>query len=82
MVPRLTVRAAAAAACVHKITLYRALEGKELHGEQRAKGGRWTIRPECLDAWLDNEKCEHQIAAAAVTNLADRRAAREARTSA
>lgn len=82
MTPRLTVAAAAEVACVHKITLYRALEGKELHGEQRAKGGRWTIRPECLDAWLDRKKCEHQIAAAAVTNLGARREARAARTSA
>lgn len=78
MTPRLTVAAAAEMACVHKITLYRALEGAELHGEQRAKGGRWTIRPECLDAWLDRKKCEHQAAAAAVTSLADRRARRAA----
>lgn len=76
MTPRLTVSAAAEVACVHPITVYRALEGGELHGTQRAKGGRWTIRPECLDAWLDKKKCEHQLAAAAVTNLADRRAAR------
>lgn len=81
MTPRLTVAAAAEVACVHKITLYRALEGKELHGEQRAKGGRWTIRETCLDAWLDRKQCEHQLAAAAVANIADHRAAR-ARTSA
>lgn len=76
MTPRLTVRTAAEAACRAEITIYRALEGKELHGEQRVKRGRWTIRPECLDAWLDNKKCEHQMAAATVTRLADRRARR------
>lgn len=76
MSPRLTVREAADVGRRHEITIYRALEGKELHGEQRAKGGRWTIRPECLDAWIDNKKCEHQLAAAAVTDIATRRAAR------
>lgn len=78
MTPRLTVAEAATVSRVHPITVYRALEGAELHGEQRAKGGRWTIRPECLDAWLDNEKCEHQAAAAAVTDIATRRATRRA----
>lgn len=76
MNPRLTVADAAAVSRRHSITVYRALEGQELHGEQRVKGGRWTIRPECLDAWIDNKPCEHQAAAATVTRLADRRAAR------
>jgi len=82
MIPRLSVKEAAVVGCRHEITIYRALEDGTLHGTQRAKGGRWAIRPECLDAWLDNKQCEHQLAAAAVTNLDDRRAARAARSSA
>jgi hypothetical protein len=56
----------------HRDTILRALEAGELHGGQRMdketgkpkKGGRWSIRRECLDAWLDGEACAHQDAAA------------------
>lgn len=56
----------------HVDTIRRALEAGELHGGQRIdkatgkpkKGGRWSIRRECLEAWLDGETCEHQSAAA------------------
>lgn len=45
----------------HPITLLKALNAGELHGEQRMKGGRWVIRRECLDAWLSKKPCEHTI---------------------
>jgi excisionase family DNA binding protein len=51
-----TAQAAEYAAC-HRSTLIRALEAGELHGGQRKAGGRWSIRRECLDAWLDGETC-------------------------
>lgn len=57
----------------HVDTVRRALEAGELHGGQRRdhktgapkKGGRWSIRRACLEAWLDGEQCEHQAAGAA-----------------
>lgn len=49
----------------HPVTLRRALAAGELHGTQRLKGGKWSIRVECLDAWLDGGKCAHQKAGAA-----------------
>lgn len=48
----------------HVDTIRRALESGDLHGGQRKAGGRWSIRRECLDSWLDGRKCEHQAAAA------------------
>lgn len=82
MSPRLTVKTAAVAADRSAITIYRAVENGTLHGTQRGKGAKWSIRQECLDAWLDNEPCEHQAAKAAVTSLDERRAVRAARTTA
>lgn len=40
-------------------TIRRALEAGELHGGQRRAGGRWSIRAECLESWLDAEPCPH-----------------------
>lgn len=48
----------------HVDNIRRALEAGELHGGQRKAHGRWSIRIECLDAWLDGEKCAHQAMAA------------------
>ena len=48
----------------HVDTIRRALESGELHGGQRRKHGRWSIRIECLDAFLDGEPCTHQERAA------------------
>jgi hypothetical protein len=56
----LTVAQAAAASNRHPVTLWRALESGQLHGSQRMARGKWSIRPECLDAWLDGQCCEHQ----------------------
>lgn len=58
-----TTQAAEYAGC-HRQTVLRALEAGDLHGGQRVAGGRWSIRRECLDAWLDGTKCEHQERAA------------------
>lgn len=54
-----TAQAAEYASCA-PCTVLRALESGQLHGGQRVKQGRWSIRAACLDAWLDGEKCEHQ----------------------
>ncbi|WP_371130839.1 helix-turn-helix domain-containing protein [Arthrobacter sp. SDTb3-6] len=58
--PRLTTAEAAVVARRHPVTVRRALEGGELHGQQSKAGGRWLIRAECLDAWMDGVKCVHQ----------------------
>lgn len=60
MMSRLTVEEAAASARRHPGTIRRALEEKKLHGSQPVPGGRWLIKSECLDAWLDGELCEHK----------------------
>jgi len=57
---RLTVAQAAEATGRHAVTIYRALEDGRLHGGQQVKGGRWSIREACLDAWLDGAPCEHR----------------------
>lgn len=58
-----TAQAADYAGC-HVDTIRRALESGDLHGGQRTARGRWSIRLECLDAWVDGDKCQHQAAAA------------------
>lgn len=45
-------------------TIRRALQSGDLHGGQRKVRGHWSIRKECLDAWLDGERCPHQPARA------------------
>lgn len=62
---RLTPAQAATVAQRSTDTIYTALEDGTLHGSQRCKRGRWSIRPECLDAYLDAVECEHQKAGAA-----------------
>jgi hypothetical protein len=44
----------------HPVTVRKALEAGELHGFQRVARGRWSIRSECLDAWVENRPCEHK----------------------
>lgn len=58
----LTVEQAALATDYSTKTVYEAVRSGELHGSQRAKAAKWLIRPECLDAWVAGEKCEHQTA--------------------
>jgi hypothetical protein len=55
-----TAQAAEHAGC-HVDTIRKACEAGDLHGGQRAKNGRWSIRRECLDAWLDGRDCEHAV---------------------
>lgn len=57
---RLTVPEVAAASRRHLVTVRRDLESGALHGTQKTKGGRWLVRTECLDAFLDGAPCEHQ----------------------
>lgn len=74
LVQRVTVQEAAALSRRHPVTVYRALEDGSLHGAQQVKGGRWLIRLECLDAWIDSTQCDHQAQGQAdVISLADRR---------
>lgn len=61
MAPRLNTAEAAALSRRHPVTLRRALEEGKLHGTQSMAGGRWLIREECLDSWIDGVKCEHQV---------------------
>jgi excisionase family DNA binding protein len=61
---RFSTAQAADYASKHVETIRRALEAGELHGGQRKVGGRWSIRRECLDAYLDGESCQHQRVAA------------------
>lgn len=68
-VVRLTPAEAAKYARRASITIYRALEAGKLHGSQAKAGGRWNIRPECLEAWLDNEPCIHKRKAPRSTAL-------------
>lgn len=56
----LTAPEAATASRRHPVTVRKALEGGELHGFQRVKGGRWSIRQGCLDSWIEGQLCEHK----------------------
>jgi hypothetical protein len=56
----LSVPEAAAAAARHPVTLRKALKRGELHGHQRAKGGRWALERQCLLAWIAGDPCEHK----------------------
>lgn len=56
----LTTGEAAEYARRHPVTIRRSLVSGELHGVQRVAGGRWLIRPECLEAWLEATKCQHK----------------------
>lgn len=80
MTARLTVPDAAVVARRHPVTIRIALEDKTLHGVQRVKRGRWLIEPECLDDWVNGQRCTHQLAAEAavdgVTDIATRRPTR------
>lgn len=57
---RLTVAEVAEETRRHPVTVRRALEAGELHGSQPKAGARWTVKSECVEPWLEGEKCEHQ----------------------
>jgi len=67
----MNVAEAAAHVRRHPGTLRRSLEAGEVHGTQRTVGGRWTIRVDCLEAWIEGRPCEHQ--AQNVTAIGSRR---------
>ena len=46
-------------------TIRLALKDGELHGSQRIARGKWTIRRDCAEAWIEGRPCEHQLAVAA-----------------
>ncbi|KDP90898.1 MULTISPECIES: helix-turn-helix domain-containing protein [Clavibacter] len=58
--PLLTVAEASVIARRHPVTTRRALEAGDLHGFQRVVGGRWSIQPACLEAWIECRSCGHQ----------------------
>lgn len=60
MILRLKVEQVAEAVGRHPVTVRKALEAGELHGTQQAKGGRWSIREDCAEAWADGELCMHK----------------------
>ena len=60
MIRRLTVDQLAEAGNRHPVTIRKALESKKLHGTQQVKGGRWSVREDCAESWLDGELCVHQ----------------------
>lgn len=60
MIRRLTVAEVADATRKHPVTVRLALEAGKLHGTQSMKGGRWSIREDCADAWADGEDCIHR----------------------
>ncbi|MFG6277966.1 helix-turn-helix domain-containing protein [Microbacterium sp. 5K110] len=60
MATYLTTAEAAKTARKHPVTVRKALESGELHGSQRSVGGRWTIREDCLEAFIEGRPCEHK----------------------
>jgi excisionase family DNA binding protein len=67
---RMTVKQVAAEFGKHPDTVRKACESGELFATQRIKGGRWSIRPDSVDHWLDGTpdpaREAHQRFAAAV----------------
>lgn len=60
MIARLTVVEVADAARKHPQTVRRACESGELHANQSMRGGHWTVREDCAEAWADRQLCVHQ----------------------
>lgn len=57
---RLSAPEAAARAGKSVKTVRDALKAGALHGRQfTVPKGRWNIKPDCLEAWLDGERCPH-----------------------
>lgn len=48
----------------HRVTLWKALESGQLHGQQRMAKGKWLIARDCMDAWIAGQPCDHQAARA------------------
>lgn len=58
----LTVNEVAEVTRKHPVTIRLALEGGELHGSQRKRGGRWVVNADCIQPYLDHRPCEHASA--------------------
>lgn len=56
----LTVAEVADASRKHPVTIRLALEGGKLHGSQQSTRGRWLVREDCLEAFLECRPCEHK----------------------
>lgn len=56
-----TPNEAALATKRHPETVTAALRDGELHGTQPKKNGRWLIREECLDPWIEGVPCVHGL---------------------
>lgn len=57
--PYLSVEQAAKIANRHRQTVADTLRIGQLHGTQRVRRGTWTVRRDCLDAWMEKRPCEH-----------------------
>lgn len=44
----------------HPVTVVRKLEEKSLCGFQSKKGGRWSVREDCLTAYVERRPCAHK----------------------
>lgn len=60
-------------------TVRRALRSGEMHGSQRGRGGSWSVRPDCAEAWVEGLPCEHQDSARRPVSLMEFRARAVAR---
>lgn len=69
----LKVREAADIARKHPDTVRKALEVGRLHGFQDDKFGHWTVKAECLEAWVERRPCPHQQSN--VTQISGKRSA-------
>lgn len=63
MTTYLNTAEAATVARKHPVTIRKALEAGTLHGSQQVVGGRWTIREDCLEAFIEKRPCEHRTKA-------------------
>ncbi len=63
------MRTAARLARTHLLVVYRALRTGRLHGE-RLTEHEWSIREECLRAWIGRQPCGHDGAVPAAGGAA------------
>lgn len=61
----LTPAEAAIIAGRNRETITLALRYGTLHGSQRLRHGKWTVREDCLEAWIEARNCTHQAVTAA-----------------
>lgn len=59
----------------HPETVTLALRDGTLHGYQPKKNGRWLVRQDCMEAWIEGTKCPHVAQDAAAAALIEKLAA-------